>query len=58
MSMGLLTRKALTFGLKGILSFLLSLIFQNKEVFYPLEIRVKTVPLILAIIVSLSRGLK
>jgi hypothetical protein len=39
--MGLLTRKALTFGLKGILSFLLSLIFQNKEVFYPLEIRVK-----------------
>jgi len=39
MSMGLPTRKALTFGLKGTLSFLLSLIFQNKEVFYPSEIR-------------------
>jgi hypothetical protein len=56
MSMGLPTRKALTFGLKGILSFLLSLIFQNKEVFYPLEIRVKTALVMLAIIVSLNRG--
>jgi hypothetical protein len=54
--MGLPIRKALTFDLKGILSFLLSLIFQNKEVFYPLEIQVETVPLILAIIVSLNRG--
>jgi len=48
--------KALTFGLKGILSFLHSLIFQKKEVFYLLKIRVKTVPLILAIIVYLNQG--
>jgi hypothetical protein len=56
MSRGLPTRKALTFGLKGILSFLRGLTFPKKEVFYLLEIRVKTVSLILAIIVSLNRG--